>query len=589
MTLNQNTEITIGVDNAIIDVDENSSFTANPGFTLNGSSITATNNGLIVRKNDNHLDLMGAKFTAVSFEHYGSILNIGEININDHSNFKDCPWIGSNRGMVTIKYSTFDHSPLSLYECDLSLSEQVTVDYCIFTGSNTAIGCQIGDYKKYSITNNIINGGSYGLYLSYIGSTSGDHLIRNNYITGCNVAGLCIYGSAASIEMNHISSCNMGIEILDNSSNVSMVGYQLAFNYANTQEIKDCSGLEIYATNNCLPYYMKYNAIIDEDRTPPDPLLYYDNLRTGVFPKYDVSYNCWDNSFDLSNDLKLNYGIFKPYPTWCLTNIGITPNPEEEMYRTAVNYVDSSNYTEAMNLFRLLIETYPKSDYAKASMKAMLEIEPYAGNNFSSLRLYYLTNDSIIADTALANLGDFLANSCNVQIGDYPEAISWYENKIQNSTDPTDSVFAIIDLGHLYLMMDTTGDAPVYIGSLPQYRPKTMAKYVIYRDSLISLLPFSKDPLKRSITKLQNGQLLQNVPNPTSSSTDFYFKLFGAANADIKIYDSWGRLKQVIPITTLSNGTQRITFNTSNLPSGIYEYVLTINGKRTDAKKMVVN
>jgi hypothetical protein len=114
------------------------------------------------------------------------------------------------------------------------------------------------------------------------------------------------------------------------------------------------------------------------------------------------------------------------------------------------------------------------------------------------------------------------------------------------------------------------------------------AKYVAYRDSLIFLLPFTKDPLKKSITNLQNGQLLQNVPNPTGTSTDFYFKLFGAANADIKIYDSWGRLKQVIPITNLSDGTQKITFNTSNLPSGIYEYALTINERRTDTKKMVV-
>jgi hypothetical protein len=67
-----------------------------------------------------------------------------------------------------------------------------------------------------------------------------------------------------------------------------------------------------------------------------------------------------------------------------------------------------------------------------------------------------------------------------------------------------------------------------------------------------------------------------------------YFKLLGAVNADIKIYDSWGRLKKVIPITNLTDGLQKITYSTSNLPSGIYEYALTINGKRTDTKKMVV-
>jgi len=204
------------------------------------------------------------------------------------------------------------------------------------------------------------------------------------------------------------------------------------------------------------------------------------------------------------------------------------------------------------------------------------------------LKTFYLSNDSIIADTTLAQLGKFLANKCDVQLQDWSNAISYYENKIQNSTDPADSVFAIIDLGHLYLTMDTTGQKSTIVGSLTQYKPKSRKKYVAYRDSLISLLPFHKDLLTKSVGKLQNGQLLQNVPNPSNASTDIYFKLFGATDASIRIYNSWGQLKQEIPLTDLADGTHMMSVNTSLFPAGVYEYSLSINERTTDTKKMVV-
>jgi hypothetical protein len=261
---------------------------------------------------------------------------------------------------------------------------------------------------------------------------------------------------------------------------------------------------------------------------------------------------------------------------------------DEEMFKTGMNDDSIGDFTNAKSVFQLLIETYPKSKYSPAAMKELYEIEPYGGNDFAGLKVFYSTNDSIIADSSLSQLGAFLANKCDIQMHNYPDAISWYENRIQNSTDPNDSVFAVIDLGDLYTTMDTTGNKPIFIGSMPQYKPSSRAQYMATRDSLIFLLPFPKDPLKKNISKLKYGQLLQNVPNPFNSSTDIYFKLLGAVNADIKIYDSWGRLKQVIPITNLTDGMQKTTYSTSDLPSGIYEYALTINGKRTDIKKMII-
>ncbi len=589
MDIQENASITIGVDNADIDVDQYSTFQVGSGFTLKGGS--SNTNGLNILNPNNPLNLQKNLFSSINLMNYGS-LTIGSVPAsNPLPTFNNCYSLASI-GDVLIENSDFNNSTVYLGD-DPSSSHTATVDNCHFATGTTAIdNLAVTHLKNYSITNNVFYGGLYAIGLYYDGSSSGNNLVQNNQISNCMAGGLFIYQSSSSLDMNHIHdihntwAAGNGVSIMDNNSNVSMTGSQSAQDHAHTQEIIDCDGLEIYATNNCLPYYMKYNAIIDEDRQEGDPLLFYDNKPTNQ--KFDVTYNCWGQHFDPSQDLHANSGYFKPYPTWCPSGGGIQTGPDADMYNTAINYVDSSNFSEAMNLFQLLVVTYPKSLYAQASMKAMFETEFYAGNDFSDLKMFYLTNDSILADTSLTQLGDFLANECDIQMQNYGSAISWYENRIQNSTDPNDSVFAIIDLGDLYTIMDTTGNKPIFIGSMPQYRPKSKAQYVAYRDSLIFLLPFTKDPLEKNIKKLQNGQLLQNIPNPSSSSTDFHFRLFGAANADIRIYDSWGRLKQVIPITNLRDGIQKITFNTSNLPSGIYEYALTINEKRTDIKKMIV-
>ncbi|MCX6252670.1 MAG: T9SS type A sorting domain-containing protein [Bacteroidetes bacterium] len=590
MQIDANTEITIGVDNAIIDIDPNSTLNVYAGLKLNGASFTSSSstNGLRILNYNNTLDLLDVKFNSVNLLNYGSILTIRATDPLFPSKFTNCPSINSERGIVSITDCQFNNSWLKLNNWDQD-SDSAHIDHCIFQNEispQVLYDLELNQYKQYRITNNDINGGVFGLGVFWSGSTSPIKKIEYNKIYNCSQGGLRIYNSEAYIHDNKIHDNQYGMLIFDDQSNVSIAGDPSANDELHKQNIKDCSGYEIYTTNNTFPYYMKYNSIIDDDRQTGDPLLFYDNKRAGVF---DVANNCWSNyAFDPHRDLKLNYGIFIPYPTWCTPDIPDPDGGDEAMYNTAVNNVDSGYYVEAMNLFQLLVETYPKSEYAKASMKAMIETESLASNDFSSLKVFYQTNDSILADTSLTQLGEVLANECDIQLHDYPDAISWYENRIQNSTDPNDSVFAIIDLGHLYTIMDTTGKRPTFIGSMPQYKPESRAKYVAYRDSLLSLLPFPKKPLKKSISDLQNGKLLQNIPNPSSSSTDFYLMLHGAKYANIKIYDTWGQLKQVIPITNLIDGTQKITINTSNLPSGIYECALTVDEKKTDIKKMVV-
>jgi len=81
--------------------------------------------------------------------------------------------------------------------------------------------------------------------------------------------------------------------------------------------------------------------------------------------------------------------------------------------------------------------------------------------------------------------------------------------------------------------------------------------------------------------------LKQNFPNPFNPSTIINFTLSKGSETQLKIYDVLGR-----EIKTLFNefkqaGKHKTTFNSGNLPSGIYFYRLDL-GNYSDTKKMII-
>jgi hypothetical protein len=81
--------------------------------------------------------------------------------------------------------------------------------------------------------------------------------------------------------------------------------------------------------------------------------------------------------------------------------------------------------------------------------------------------------------------------------------------------------------------------------------------------------------------------ILSNYPNPFNPTTTIHFTLNVAGNVSLTVYDVNGR-----QVTTLVNGyrlagTHDVTFDGSNLASGVYVYTLSVNG-RTSAAKMAL-
>jgi hypothetical protein len=81
--------------------------------------------------------------------------------------------------------------------------------------------------------------------------------------------------------------------------------------------------------------------------------------------------------------------------------------------------------------------------------------------------------------------------------------------------------------------------------------------------------------------------LLQNYPNPFNPSTVISYSLPSASDVKLTIYNSLGQRIQVLENGFKSAGTYSVTFNASELPSGIYFYKIEA-GKFIQVKKMML-
>jgi len=154
-----------------------------------------------------------------------------------------------------------------------------------------------------------------------------------------------------------------------------------------------------------------------------------------------------------------------------------------------------------------------------------------------------------------------------------------------------DSIFAIIDLGYTYFLMENGGLKSVYKGSLAEHIPESKKQFIDKRDYLLKFL-YDDSQINKNIDQeiklLNQGVLLQNVPNPFNGSTQIWYKLDIESAVQLKVYNYTGQLLNTINEGTKTKGNHFVDFNANGLKNGIYFYSISINGTTTDSKKMTI-
>jgi len=81
----------------------------------------------------------------------------------------------------------------------------------------------------------------------------------------------------------------------------------------------------------------------------------------------------------------------------------------------------------------------------------------------------------------------------------------------------------------------------------------------------------------------------QNYPNPASGNTTIAFSTPKAGNAVIELYDILGA-KVATPVNNyVSSGVNTVSFNTDNIPTGVYTVYLRINGQNVSKTMTIVH
>ncbi len=488
-----------------------------------------------------------------------------------------------SKGNITVENSIMYNANVEITNGIISDPSIVNVLGTTITGYSGKSALLIDSYNKYRIDGcSITENAGHGINIINSGGTVYEKIISNNNITNNGSvnsdAGIQLYNSLQLISMNIY-----GIVCFDNS-NVKIEGPKANEIYE-AQLIKDNERNQIYATQNSFPYYFSWNAIIDEDNQ--ESLVYY---KTNEIEELDVRNNYWGLNFDPINDLfPYEYYIYEPI--WDLSgNIG-DETEAESMYNEAHEKINTGDYLSAKSSMQQIIIDYPTSKFAKASIKELFSLEKFVANDFSTLKSYYNSEPNIQNNPNLLKLADYLINSCEIKLENYPTAITWFENVIQNPESIEDSIFSIIDLGYTYFLMENSGLKSIYVGKMPEHIPESKKQFEEKREYLLSLLFMDSkinEKLQQRINSLAAGELLQNIPNPFSGTTQVWYKLRNESYIQLNIYNYTGQIIKSIDEGIKTKGSHCVEFDTNGLKNGIYFYSISINGQTTDSKKMTI-
>lgn len=101
-------------------------------------------------------------------------------------------------------------------------------------------------------------------------------------------------------------------------------------------------------------------------------------------------------------------------------------------------------------------------------------------------------------------------------------------------------------------------------------------------------LYYSPPTIVESENYIVNGfNLFQNYPNPFNPATTIYYSISKNGLVNLKVYDFLGKEVTELVNEAKEAGNYSITFNASELPSGIYFYTLT-SGNFKSTKKLIL-
>ena len=472
---------------------------------------------------------------------------------------------------------------------------EISVTNCKFTANswNKEFAIKVDGYTNVTIMDDTICGlGNHGtrhyndgIIIQNSGNLANNSRVMRNVISGCTGYGLTLLAGRVNALRNHITACAKGVCLLNNSTVNRFRGNCAALSAEQTQYIHDNDITEVFVARGSVPQEFRFNHITNSNNAY---FVQYDgNYDRGTQTILDLEYNNWgineglDARFNAVN-MGTSSVVFDYMPKWnwgvCLDNYA----ESIAMEQMGDSLWSNGFYTSAKLSYKEILELFPTSISADNAMKKLFLIECFSGQDFTSLQNYYRTNSTIQNNDDLKKLASYLSNKCDEEMKNYDAAIAWYENIISDTTSSVnDSIFATIDLGFLYLVMQNEGNKAM--GKMKEFIPKSVEAYSKQTNYALHQLRFDeKNESQENNERLLEGQdcLVGIYPNPANDIV----RITGKHLERVDIINVIGQRI----ISKSANGVDSIILELDKLISGIYFVNIIDNNGDCNVRKLVI-
>jgi tetratricopeptide (TPR) repeat protein len=261
------------------------------------------------------------------------------------------------------------------------------------------------------------------------------------------------------------------------------------------------------------------------------------------------------------------------------------PNSAQELYLLAYQSEFNGEYEAAIGYYKEIVSDYKDSSNATSCLARIFncyEKKQATVTEYALLESYY---SAISGDTTqsviMRNISEDLAIQSNIKQGNIEEAISDYDEIYANNTNTQKGFHALINKE---ILSAGAGDN-MSSGStfeeieFKQIKINSLLKGLNTKDEN-AVMPTKSIP--------QNFNLSQNYPNPFNPLTKISYELRVAGYIVLRVFDALGKEVVTLVNEVKNAGRHEVEFKADNLPSGVYFYSLSAEGKQIGVKRMAL-
>jgi hypothetical protein len=257
----------------------------------------------------------------------------------------------------------------------------------------------------------------------------------------------------------------------------------------------------------------------------------------------------------------------------------------ENLYDLAKMALAAEDYSAARVILKSIIINHSDSRIAEFSAKELFYAGKKSEHDYLELRDFYSSFVSADYPKHLQKLCAFLLNECNRRIENYPAAIQWYIDEIENPVSFSAGIYALTDLNHTYLQLDEETRAAL-IDSQYCFTPLTYKNYFQTRDELINMSWYAGVSVKKDV-------LAQSLPHLFNADITISFNLPEKSMVNLTICDAKGEEVACLIHGKLKKGEQTAVWQGVDdagnpVEAQMYAYVLKVNGTTEREKRFLL-